>query len=408
MRKLITSIIVISIILSCTSIRTGPPVNQKLHNTENGLVAVDVPVEMLQPDRTATADPKSLIERMQHYAVPGVSIAVIDDYKISWTKAYGFTGLGSEDSVTTTTLFEAASTTKLIGSVIALDLYEQGKLDLDEDVNQYLQTWKVPENSYTREHPVTVRLLLTHQAGLNRPDGGFDQQAGSVPSLTQVLNGESPALNQAASVEYVPGTQWQYSNFGYLVLQKLVEDITGKPYARFASASMFGTVGMDHSYLAAVPEDASRALPHDPDGNPVDRPQHPTALAQGGLLTTPTDLGKFAVELMCACKGTPRRVLSRKTMGLMCTVERELDPAALGGISGQGLGVFLVGSGENQYFLYAGFNEPGSTSLIVANTSTGKGAVIMTNGAAGLPLSFEIIAALAREYGWPSVASSTS
>ncbi len=408
MRKLITSIIVISIILSCTSIRTGPPVDQKMHNAENGLVAVNTPVEMLQPERTATADPKSLIERMQHYAVPGVSIALIDDYKINWSKAYGLVALGSEDSVTTTTVFEAASTTKLFGSVIALDLFEQDKLDLDEDVNQYLQTWNIPENSYTKEQPVTVRLLLTHQAGFNRPDGGFDQQPGSVPSLTQVLNGESPALNQAASVEYIPGTRWQYSNFGYLVLQKVVEDVTGKPYARVASASMFGTVGMDHSYMGAAPADASRALPHGQDGAPVDRPQHPTALAQGGLLTTPTDLGKFAIELMRGCKGTPRRVLSRKTMGLMCNVECELDPAALGGISGQGLGVFLVGSGENQYFLYAGFNEPGSTSLIIANSATGKGAVIMTNGAAGLPLSFEIIAALAREYGWPSIASSTS
>jgi CubicO group peptidase (beta-lactamase class C family) len=376
-----------------------------MHNFETGLVQVGGPAEMLQPDRAADGERRTLVQRLQHYGVPGVSIALIDDYKITWAKAYGVTAAGGEDSVLTNTLFEAASTTKLIGSVIALDLYEQQKLDLDEDINHYLHTWKVPVNGFTRKQPVTVRFLLTHQAGLNRPDGGFDTKDGTAPTLAQVLDGAPPALNQAAAVEYLPGSKWQYSNFGYLVLQMLIEDVTGKPFHRIAGASMFGTVGMENSYMGAAPDSASRALPHGPDGLAADRPQHPTALAQGGLLTTPTDLAKFTVELMRACKGTPRRVLSRKSVGLMCTVERELDPAELGGITGQGLGVFLVGSGANQYLLYAGFNEPGATSLLVANTATGKGAVVMTNGAGGMQLSFEIVAALAREYGWPSIGS---
>jgi CubicO group peptidase (beta-lactamase class C family) len=376
-----------------------------MRDVETGLVAVVSPAEMLQPDRTRAGDRATLFERMRHHGVPGVSIAVINNYKIAWSKGYGFTTAGGGDSVTTTTLFEAASTTQLIGSVIALDLFEQQKLDLDEDVNTYLRTWKLPQNGYTREQPVTVRLLLTHQAGLNRPDGGFETADGAAPSLVEVLTGAPPALNGACTVDWLPGSRWQYSNFGYLVLQMLVEDVTGRSFARVARSSMFNTVGMNHSYLGAAPDSLVRALPHGADGVAHDRPQHPTALAQGGLLTTPTDLGKFAVEMMRAREGTPRRVLGRKAMGLMCTVERALGPEQLGGITGQGTGVFLVGSGKSQYFLYAGFNAPGATSLLVANPATGKGAVVMTNGAGGMELSFEIVAALAREYGWPTVES---
>jgi CubicO group peptidase (beta-lactamase class C family) len=293
----------------------------------------------------------------------------------------------------------------LLTSVLALRFVEQGKLDLDENVNNYLKTWKVPENEFTAKEKVTLRRLLTHTSGINRPDGGFSEEDDRVPTLLQVLNGEAPALNNGASVEYTPGSKTQYSNFAYIVIQLLLEDVSGKPYTQIVRGQVFEPLGMKYSTVNhPLPETFhdNTALPHDPEGKPHDRPQHPTALGHGGLVITPSDFALFAAELARAYRGDSDRLLSQKSARQMSEIVQELDPAQFFGMSG-GLGVFLVGSGENLYFTQPGHNAPGTTCVLVASPVTGKGAVIMTNGAAGLQLSLEILPALVNTYHWPVI-----
>lgn len=103
----------------------------------------------------------TLAERMAAYRVPGVSIAVIDEYKILWAKGYGVRTAGESEAVTTQTLFNSASVAKPISAAAILTLVEQDLLNLDEDVNQGLVSWRVPENEYTRVEKVTLRCLLS-------------------------------------------------------------------------------------------------------------------------------------------------------------------------------------------------------------------------------------------------------
>ena len=107
-----------------------------------------------------------LLDRMQADKIPGVSIAVIDGGELAWAGGYGVLDVESNARVTTETLFQACSISKPIAAMAALTLVQQGKLDLDEDVNQKLVSWKVPENEFTKDHKVTLRRLLTHTAGL--------------------------------------------------------------------------------------------------------------------------------------------------------------------------------------------------------------------------------------------------
>lgn len=108
----------------------------------------------------------NLAQAMQVYNVPGLSIAVIDNYQIAWAKGYGVIETGSTTRVGTGTLFQAGSISKPVAATAALALVEKGKLSLDEDVNQKLKTWKVPENEFTKEQKVTLRRLMSHTAGL--------------------------------------------------------------------------------------------------------------------------------------------------------------------------------------------------------------------------------------------------
>lgn len=398
---------VLSIILSFFPAAAGSQADQRILNVENGLVAMTAPsiAEQFRPAHIRTPEKATLMERMEHYGVPGVSIALIDDCKIAWAKGYGVLESGGDTPVTTETVFESASTTKLLTSAIALRLVEQKKLDLDYDVNRRLESWEIPDNEFTRDEKVTLRRLLTHQSGLNRPEGGFDEVEGSSPSLLDILKGESPALNDAAVVEYVPGSRHQYSNFGYLVIQLLLEDVTGSDFALLARKTVFQPLGMKNSTLVHPLSDDFRrraALPHDGDMKSYDRPQSRTALAQGGLVTTPSDLARFTIELMRACRKKSARVISLAKAEQMYNAELAIDDQQYFGMTGQGLGVFLMDVGHHRYLLYPGFNEPGATCMLIASPDTGSGVVIMTNGAAGLQLSLEILAAVVNEYAWPT------
>jgi len=405
MRKLIVPMTILLIIVSCASQKESIRIEQRIQRIENGLVEMSSPslAEQFSTERVKKANKVTLADRMTHYNVPGVSIALINDYKVEWAKGYGVVKAGSDKPVTPETCFEAASTTKLLTSAAALHYLEQGMFDLDEDVNQELKSWKIPENEFTQKEKVTLRLLLTHQSGLTRPDGGFSEEEGSVPTLLQVLNGEAPAKNQAAFVEYVPGFKHQYSNMGYIVIQLLLEDVIGKPYPKIVQETIFGPVGMKNTTVVH-PLNAefknNVALPHDGEGNSYDRPQHPTALGHAALVTSPADLALFTIELIRAYQGKSNRIVSQKTVKRMFSAQLEIDPNQFFGLSGQGLGAFLMGAGENFYFTYPGHNAPGATCMLIASPGTGKGAVIMTNGVNGLQLSLEILAALGNEYDW--------
>ncbi|PYX61759.1 MAG: serine hydrolase, partial [Acidobacteria bacterium] len=98
--------------------------------------------------------------------MPGLSVAVIEDYKIAWTKSYGVTEPGGTTPVTAKTLFQAGSISKPVAAAGMLALVQKGELSLDENVNEKLQTWKVPENEFTREQKVTLRRLASHSACL--------------------------------------------------------------------------------------------------------------------------------------------------------------------------------------------------------------------------------------------------
>jgi CubicO group peptidase (beta-lactamase class C family) len=352
-----------------------------------------------------TRKPLALAERMTFYKVPGVSIAVIDHGRIEWAKGYGVLKAGSAAPVTTASFFEAASTTKAVIASLVLGLVQEGKLDLDRDVNQYLKSWRVAENEFTRRQKVTLRLLLSHRAGLPATNFPYDEKK-APPTLRQVLDGEAPAGNKAAVVELLPGSQWQYSNIGYVVIQQLLEDVLGKPLAEIVRERVFAPLRMDSStlvYPLAAERQKIEALPHDEQGAVGVPGMHATALAQGGLMTTPSDLARFTCDLLLAYEGRTGHLLTPAAIRLMVSKEVDLDPRLFGFPVAEGLGVFVAGSGRGLSFSHPGQNYPGATSWLLAYPELGQGAVIMTNGAKGDMLTLEIIAALAEAYGWPAM-----
>jgi CubicO group peptidase (beta-lactamase class C family) len=347
----------------------------------------------------------SLDSLMEEYRIPGVGVAVIDGYEIDWTREYGLIHAGREIPVKPDTYFEAGSTTKLLTAALVMKLVEQGRLDLDRDVNDYLKSWKIPDSPLLNGKVVTLRLLLSHQSGLSAGQS-FGAEDGKVPTVVDVLLGRAPATNEPAEIEAEPGTRWLYSNLGFVVIQLLLEDYLGHSYADLMQEQVFDPLEMKRSTFEHYDKKAIRdevIVPHDGEGTPHERDMNPTIKAHGDLLVTPTDLARFTIELMKAYTGEPNDLFARETAREMLGVARVIEPGEYFGLEGVswGLGAMLVGEDDAFYFMHPGSNNPGANCMLIANPTAGKGAVIMTNGEQGLLLGMQIVSSVALANDWP-------
>src|SRR4051794_6025013 len=140
-------------------LRTNAAAPGHIEAVENGVLPAVVIKGRPVPHNTIT-------ERMKVLNVRGVSIAVINNYEIEWAKGYGFADLESKRPVEIATLFQAGSISKPVAAVAAMKLVEEGKLALDQDINTFLKTWKLPDSEFTRDKRVNLREILSHSAGL--------------------------------------------------------------------------------------------------------------------------------------------------------------------------------------------------------------------------------------------------
>lgn len=369
----------------CHSASDTAPDGRKL--IENGLLPAVVIENLPQ-------SPMSLRERMVRYRVPGVSIALVDGGRIEWVRGYGETGGGDSVPVTADTRFQAASLAKMVTAAGTLRLVQEKQLDLDADVNRYLESWRVPENPFTRKAAVTIRRLLSHTAGITV--GGFPGYAAGerLPAMIDILDGRSPANSPAIRVDDVPGGAHRYSGGGYLILQQLMADVSGRPYERLMEETILRPAGMDQSGFDPAPRDrwaGTAACGHGFDGRLVPGcwRVYPE-LAAAGLWSTSRDLARLGLELAGSINGTSDGLLSPRMAKMM--LERQTD--------GQGLGPGVHGNGRELFFDHAGWNR-GFRAYLRIYPYRGQGIAVMANGDGANLLVDEIVRAAARAYDWP-------
>jgi len=332
-------------------------------------------------------------ERMKNYNIPGVSIAFMNDGEIVWSRGYGFTTADSSRKVDEHTLFQAASISKPVAAMAALSMVEEGKLDLDENVNNYLADWQVEENLFTETHKVSLRRLLSHSAGLTVHGFGGYSQEDDVPDIVQILNGTEPANSGRIFPDTTPGAMYRYSGGGYTVMQKMLTDLSGKEFPELMLETVLSKLGMENStYLQPLPEEyqGNAASGHLTDGEEIEGQFHTyPEMAAAGLWTTPTDLLKYAREVQLSYEGKSNKVLSREMVHEMLTPQ----------MNNHGLGPGTGGEGENITFGHGGSNA-GFRCQLLAFTRQGQGVAVMTNGDMGGYLMDEILRAFSEVYEW--------
>ena len=251
---------------------------------------------------------ESINQNLDSFNIPGASIAVVDDGKITWASGFGYADLSVGKAVTKDTLFQAASITKTLTSLAALKTLDKNQISLDAVVNDHLTRWQIPSNSFTEESPISFRMLLNHTGGISNPypDGccGPDY---SLPSLIQVFRGEPPATNPPLVATYLPGSEYRYCNGCYAVIQGVVEDISGKSFEALLNESVLKPAKMDASKFDNeffLSDRSSIALPYDPDHVVYQNaPMRNPILSTGTLWTTASDLARFNLHLTDALDG---------------------------------------------------------------------------------------------------------
>lgn len=326
--------------------------------------------EELREKITQAAD-----EACKAHNVPGIAIAVISEREIAWTQGIGFANIAEKQKVTADTVFNVGSVSKCVASWGIIQLVEQGKVDLDSPIEDFVTGWKLPESEFDSKD-VTLRRLLSHTAGLSLHGyPGFSTKE-EVPTLVESLSG---ATNGRGDVRIIhkPGSKWQYSGGGYTLAQLMLEEQTEQEFASYMREHVFEPLGMDSSdfgWTDRISEDA--ATPYDENGDAIEC-EHFAAFAAAGLQTTVSDLARFGVASLAPDDDALANVLSRTTLAKMQT---KVEPGTQGRSSG--LGYQFMSLGGVEVMGHTGSNTGWEAGLFLV-PETGDGIIMMTNSSNG-------------------------
>jgi CubicO group peptidase (beta-lactamase class C family) len=336
----------------------------------------------------------NILERMELYKVPSISIAVINNGKIEWAKAYGFADVAGRRAANIHTRYQVASISKSVNGLAIMRLAEQGQLSLDRDIRTYLKTWSFPENAHSQGNPITLKHLLSHTAGLNVHGFVGYPRTDAIPDINQILDGKAPANNEAIRPIMAPGKQFEYSGGGTTIIRKILDDHISANYDSLMQALLLKPLRMKHSSFSQPLDPRIRNYAYGYDqamqvlkGEYYLYPEQ----APGGLWSNASDIARFVIAVQQACNGKTNAFIRQNTAVEMLTPV--LDHYALGfGIEERG--------GE-KYFRHDGENF-GYNALYYGSFSTGKGVVILSNGYPenARPLLYEILHSVADAYAW--------
>ena len=321
-------------------------------------------------------------EKMKRFNVRGLSIALLEYGQISEIGNYGLLESEGDKKVNENSIFSACSISKFLTGMLALKLVEERLLDLDEDINIRLVSWKVPQNEFTKNRSVTLRNLLSHQSGIKDHEGSFSELnvKKGIPSMVELLEGKTPYCKVPIKVECEPESAFHYSDAGFCVVQQLIEDVTKKSFDEVVNELIFNPLKMENSLLNTTTiiemDKKEVSCGHNKNGELVGGkyPIYPYPAASG-LWTTSVDLARLLLELLNALKGESK-------IGISEILAKEMITAQTGK-SWTGLGVFLEGT-ENELEITSLGWGVGFQSMMVASPNIGQGAVIMTNAELGI------------------------
>jgi len=324
---------------------------------------------------------------------PGLSIVIVKDGEIVYNSAFGLADGPRNIKATPETVYHWWSMTKIPTAIAIMQLQEQGKLTLDDEVTKHLPWFEVKYPSST-SLTITIRHLLQHTAGLKNPIPamiGWVHYDDTTPNQTDVLK---KYLSEFKSLEFEPGTKAVYSNSNYMVLGAIIEAASGQTYETYITENILQPLGMTQTSFVYLPSMAEHEaagslpvihfftplLPTLLDTNTLVRERggkllwlkriYIEATPPTGLIGSAPDVAKLMMAYLNRGTLNGQSILSPQSIS---TLTNTLP------INGRGLG-WAVGDSDGELYLEHGGGGPGFATTMRLYPESGIGIVILTNG----------------------------
>jgi len=347
--------------------------------------------------RSPGSDDSAVQAALAELHIPAISVAVVREGELAAARAWGTRDVAATGAATEATRFMAGSVSKPVAATGALRLVADGVLDLDQDVNRYLKRWQVPLLGEWQP-TLTLRHLLSHTAGTTVHGFPGYPRTEPPPDVIGVLTGAGNT--PAVVVDSLPGMRWRYSGGGTTIVQALLEDVTGTPFAQLMREMVLDPAGMTTADFSQPPgEDLHPLLAEGMagDGTPVPGGWHIyPEMAAAGLWCTPSDLARWIIAVQQSVNGTGSLVPG----DIARTMLAEQAP-------GWGLGPHVSRPGEHPRFGHGGADE-GFLTTLEAGQHDGTGIVVMASSNAANPLMAAVVTAVATAEEWPPMPTATT
>jgi CubicO group peptidase (beta-lactamase class C family) len=341
------------------------------HLKAQGLSAAAHHAKTSSPDLAIVHLEKDIPDLMSQADVPGLSIAVLRNGRTAWLHNFGIKNTKTKEPVTDATIFEAASLSKPVFAYAVLKLVDQGKLGLDVPLSSYLP--KPYIESDDRLAKITARIVLSHRTGFRnwRGDGN------------------------PLSIYFTPGERFSYSGEGFIYLQRVVEQIEGKPLNDIMTQLVFTPLGMaSSSYVWRADFDECTATGHDADAAPQDLWKPKDAGAASTLNTTAHDYALFVAAILNGAGLKPATLHEMETPQIAvdpeCTNCTDRTPKQLSKNIFWGLGWGIVRNSKSETLWHWGDNGA-FKCFVVADPAHKSGMVMFTNSQNGLAIAPAIV-----------------
>lgn len=318
-------------------------------------------------------------QQLEKYKLPGFSLVVFENYKIVYSNQWGMKSVDSKEKINESTAFSTASISKPITALLCHILEEKGLIHLNDPIDKYLKRWHLPKSKFTENNSPTWKQFLNHTAGTSQ--GGFEDhyEGDLIPTIKQSLLGQIPRYDKEIEFLFTPGTNFEYSGGGYVIVQMALEDSLNKSIAELAQQYIFSPLGMKNTTMIQPNEKgfpSNVALVHDKDGKVI-RTGLPITpqVAPSGMWSTSTDLAKLSIEIQNALRNKNNKVISH-TVAKRITEVTVLKNAVGGWSYG-----WQKSFGYNNYdwFSCNGSNTRVGGNVLASMTD-GNGMVYLANG----------------------------
>jgi CubicO group peptidase (beta-lactamase class C family) len=252
--------------------------------------------------------------------IAGATVSIVKDGKLLFVKGYGYADVQKKQSVSAQTLFRPGSISKLFTWTAVMQLFEQGKLDLNRDVNEYLD-FKIPE---AFGKPITLKNIMTHTPGFEEQIKDLFTTSGT-PNLGEYLKTHIPARI------YPPGIVPAYSNYGTALAGYIVERVSGRPFDEYIAENIFKPLGMTHSTFAQpLPSSLAPSMSggYRLGSDPAEPFEVINPFPAGSLSSSATDMAQFMIAHLQDGQLGEAHILKPETALLMHSRLFALDDAA--------------------------------------------------------------------------------